>query len=135
MIPRRKKKDNMTKSERTHRYFARMADLGFSFDESNTIRRIERTLQRWGELECGDGNDYASWSIERDETTGKPYLVTHPHTGQSYRRLQTIMARHSGLWFFHQTDCLGCMVYIGRNEDVAGQTLESVYTRGLAACV
>ncbi len=136
-----------TKAERTHRYYSRMADLGFSFDEANTIRRIEMTLQRWAELECGDGNDYASWSIERDEETGKPYFVTHPHSGKSYRRkvadreagalrrLQQIMARHDGLWFYHQSDPRGCAVYIGRKSDVEGMDLSSVYTRGLAACI
>lgn len=31
------------------------------------------TLHRWYEGECGSGNQYSSWMIERDETTGKPY--------------------------------------------------------------
>ena len=43
------------------------------------------TLQRWHELECGDGNEYASWSIERDPVTDKPYMVTHPHKGNARR--------------------------------------------------
>jgi hypothetical protein len=136
-----------TKAEQAHLYYSRMANLGFSFDEANAIRRIEMTLQRWAELECGDGNDYASWSVERDDATGTPYMVTHPHSGESYRRkiadreagalrrLQQIMAHHAGLWFFHQSDPRGCAVYIGRNEDVAGMDLSSVYTRGVAACI
>lgn len=31
-----------------------------------TLRRAQMTLHRWAELECGDGNDYASWAIERE---------------------------------------------------------------------
>ena len=78
----------MTKqqAENRARLFERLANLGFSYSESEALIRIERTLQRWGELECGDGNDWASWSVERDEETGKPFIVTHPHSGKSYRR-------------------------------------------------
>ena len=46
----------------------RLQDAGISWEHANTLRRINMTLQRWGELECnGD--------IQRDETTGIPY---HP---------------------------------------------------------
>lgn len=59
--------------------FARLQALGFTYEEAHALRRIEMTLHRWAELECGDGNDYASWAIERDEKTDKPYMVTHYH--------------------------------------------------------
>ena len=49
----------------------RLGKLGIGYDEAQALRRISMTLQRWGELECGDGNDYCSWSIERDEGTDK----------------------------------------------------------------
>lgn len=147
-----------TKSERIARYFASMADLGFSYDESVKLRRIEMTLHRWSELECGDSNDYCSWSVERDETTQKPYLVTYPHSeGKSrrrliadresgaLRRLQQIMAKHADLWFYHQTDPRGCALYIGRKTDlrvlnasrasgVENLPLDVHYTRGMAVC-
>jgi hypothetical protein len=45
----------------------RLEKLGFYIEEALALRRIERTLQRWSELECGDGNNYGSWAIERDE--------------------------------------------------------------------
>lgn len=57
--------------------FTRLQRLGFTYEEAAQLRRIEMTLQRWGELECGDGNEYGSWAIERDEATGKPYMVRH----------------------------------------------------------
>src|SRR3990167_3812184 len=56
-----------------------------TFYDANTLRRAQLALHRWAELECGDGNDYASWSIERDEKTNLPYLCTYPHTGKMHR--------------------------------------------------
>lgn len=66
------------------------------------LRRISMTLHRWHELECGDSNDYASWTVVRGKRTstrikteqglnvrrdtfeyddaGKPYMETHHHT-------------------------------------------------------
>ena len=35
--------------------FARLQSLGFTYDEAYSLRRIEMTLQRWAEKECGDG--------------------------------------------------------------------------------
>lgn len=139
-----------TKAMKAADFYRRMETLGFTYDESNRIRLIEKTLSRWSELECGDGNDYASWAIERDEETQKPYMVTHPHNGKSYRRrvadreagalrrLQQIMASHPDLWFYHQTDPRGCAVYVGSFDDMPKplyRTISSHYTRGVAACI
>lgn len=136
-----------TKIERTARFFARMSDLGFSYSEAQSLRRIEMTLQRWSEKECGDGNDFASWSIERDEVTNIPFLVTHPHTSKSFKRqipdreqgalkrLAKIMEKHPELWAYHQSDPRGCQLYIGRKSDLRdSEQLDSVYTRGVAVC-
>lgn len=68
----------MNKLERKYQLIRQLESLGFSFEEAQKLRRIEMTLHRWNEQECGDGNDYASWSIERDETTGKPGLIGSP---------------------------------------------------------
>lgn len=140
----------ITKHQRMARFFESMTALGFSYEETSALRRIQMTLHRWSELECGDGNDYASWSLERDEETGKPFLVTYPHTGKSYRRriadreagalrrLQTIMAKHPNLWFYHQSDPRGCALYVGANVDIwenDGRTLlplDVYYTKGIA---
>lgn len=70
----------MTKREavRQHEQEARLLDLGFTRDEAAALRRISMTLHRWHELECGDGNEYGSWAIERDDNgDGPPYMVHH----------------------------------------------------------
>lgn len=121
--------------------------IGFSYSEAQSLRRIEMTLHRWCELECGNSNDYCSWSIERDETTQKPYRVTYPHSGKSYRtaipdrensaleRARRILEKHPTLWFYYQTDCRGCALYVGRTEDLRGQPVHQVYNRGIAVCI
>jgi len=107
---------------------SRIESLGVSMDDAFALRRISMTLSRWHELECGDGNDYASWGIERDETTGKPYMVTNPHTGKSRRhaiadrergalkRLNIIMARYPELSAYVQGDPRGAAIYIYRKD-------------------
>jgi hypothetical protein len=123
----------------------RLGKLGLDYDEAQALRRISMTLQRWGELECGDGNDYCSWSIERDEVTDKPYMVTYPHNGKSRRspvadrekgalkRLQAIMSKYPEFIAYHQTDPRGCAVYLVRKSDVPeGTDIASVYNRGIA---
>jgi hypothetical protein len=85
---------NKNTREKMIEYYNLMSDYGISYKDANTLRRCEMTLRRWYELECGNGNDYASWAIERDETTNRPYVATYPHAGKSYRRL--IADRESG---------------------------------------
>jgi hypothetical protein len=136
----------MTKSERRYRLIANLTERGFSFDEANTLRKIELTLSRWSELTCGNGNDYASWAIERDEETEIPYMVTYPHIGETRRhkiadrekgalkRLNKIMANHPDFVSYYQGDPRGCSLYIIRKSDLNGQDINSVYTRGIAVC-
>lgn len=131
--------------------FQRLGALGFSYEEASQLRRIEMTLQRWAEGECGDSNDYCSTCIERDEETGKPYRVVMPHNlppskatrtaipdreAGALKRLKAIMARHPELAAYHQGDCRGCMLYLVRKSDLVqdGQELpiDQHYTRGLA---
>ena len=93
--------------------------------DAGTLRRAAMTLHRWDEACCGTGNDYASWSTERDEDTGIPYRCTYPHYGKSTRvripdlekgaeaRVAEICARH-GLHWYRQTDPRGCALYIGK---------------------
>lgn len=96
--------------------------IALDFNTVNTLRRAERTLHTWAEKECGDGNDYASWSIERDETTQIPYLCTYQHSGKNYRTriadretgaLKRIakICKSAGLDYYHQTDPRGCALY------------------------
>lgn len=129
-----------------YRLFRRLEALGFSYVEACKLRRIERTLRRWAELCCGNGNDHANWAIERDDDgDGKPFMVTHPHGGESYRkpmadrergalkRLAAIMKGHADFTAYHQGDPRGCALYIVAKKDVRkGEDLNAVYNRGIA---
>ena len=116
-------------------------EIYLSFDEANTLRRAQLTLHRWAEMECGDSNDYSSWSIERHEETSLPYFCRYPHTGKSYRtriadreagalrRIAAICKAH-GLHYFHQTDPRGCALYVDRKP-----LPDNNYTHGIACSV
>ena len=129
--------------EARNRWESAMARLGFSTDEALALRRIEMTLHRWHERECGDGNG----CIERDETAGKPYFVSawgerwgmksrcrtvipDRETG-ARKRLSRIMAGKPGLWAYVQTDPRGGALYVGRTEDLCGLPAEQAYYRGV----
>ena len=111
--------------------------ISLSFDDVNTLRRAQIILHRWSEQECGGGNDYASWAIERDDETGKPYMCRYPHDGAicrnriadreagALRRVAEICERN-GLQYYHQTDPRGCALYIST------EPLGDSYTRGIA---
>lgn len=112
------------------------------------------TLHRWHELECGDGNDHCSWSIERGRRTtkgfeydenGSPYLMRHWNDGKTtncripdretgaLKRLAKIMARYPALSPYVQCDPRGCALYVLRPGDVpAGEQADCYYSRGLA---
>lgn len=131
--------------------YSRLQNLGFTYEEAVSLRRIEMTLQSWAERECGDGSD---WAIERDETTDAPYNVYH---GEGKARRYRIADREKGALRrmvaivearnrrcaatlgnvvpYHQGDCRGAMLYIVRCADIpTGAKLESCYTNGLAVC-
>ena len=120
-----------TAHEKTHAIAERIArrlGIALDFDDAWTLRRAERTLHRWHEGECGDSNGYASWCIERDETTGAPYRVTYPHVGtmrrhsipdrekDALKRVAAVCARY-GLTYYVQTDPRGGSLYIARPSD------------------
>ena len=122
--------------------------LGFTDTEANQLRRISMTLQRWYELECGTEAGH----IERNEETGKPYMVTewkgnrrrYPvadrETG-AIKRLQGIInarnirqprADDPLLSYYLQTDPRGAALYILRPQDVpAGESPAAYYSRGI----
>jgi sugar phosphate isomerase/epimerase len=135
-----------TATLKTLELLRRLESRGISatFDQAHTLRRAECTLHRWAELKCGDGNGYASWAIERDETTSAPYLVTYPHTGPTrrsrvadreagaLRRVAAICAA-LGVTYYQQTDPRGCALYILTAGDIpAGCDVASCYTRGIS---
>lgn len=121
----------MSTQKRKFELFARLQALGFTYEESAALRRIEMTLQRWAEAECNG-------EIQRDEATGKPYRVyeqsrlakRYPVADResgALRRLAAIVAARNNrvlvgltkstqslntVIYYHQTDCRGCMVYL-----------------------
>lgn len=111
-----------------------------SFEQAHTLRRAELTLHRWAELECGDSNEHASYAVERDETSNRPFMVIYSHNGKTRRypvadreagALKRVAAvcKKAGIFFFHQTDPRGCALYISKEQLSAND-----YSRGLACC-
>ena len=143
-----KRGDSMNKH--TIELVINLRDLGFSTDEALSLRRIQLTLDRWNELECGTGDDRVTISIERDEETEKPFLRRQfmGYGGQwkdirtpcadrekgALKRLDKIMSAHPEFVAYHQGDCRGCALYIVRKADLNGQDINSCYTRGIAVC-
>lgn len=121
----------------------RLARLGIGEYQANQLRRVSMQLHSWFERECGDANGNC---IERDETTGKPFVTYEAGTGPrkrypiadreagAKRRLAAIMApMKRRLIAYIQGDCRGASLYILRKRDVKpGESLESVYNRGVA---
>lgn len=100
--------------------------LALSFSDVETLARIERTLSRWAERECGDSNDYASFWIETDGD-GKAWQIVQRHAPGAKQtktrvpnrekgalaRLDAFCQLH-GLHFYHQQDPRGTMLYVAR---------------------
>ena len=126
----------MSTQQRKFELYSRLQERGFTYSEAAALRRIEMTLARWAERECGDGSD---WAIERDEQTDKPYNVYHGN-GPSRRypiadrekgalkRARAICAARNARAYvdgqcvnpiavYHQGDCRGCMLYVVRMSD------------------
>ena len=136
-------------SHKTPECIPALVRAGISQDDAYALRRASMTLQRWFELECGDGNTHGSWAIERDETTEKPFMVHHHYQhgrGKDYtsrtpipdretgarKRIASIMARYPGMSAYVQTDPRGCALYVLRAGDIPeGQDPDCYYSRGL----
>ena len=92
------------------------------------------------ELECGNGNDFQSWSIERDEETNIPYMCYYPHNEKNRRsripdrekgaikRVANVCERN-GIHFYYQSDPRGCSLYVSK-EPIADRD----YTKGISCC-
>lgn len=132
----------MTTREKTQAIQRNLTARGITLDYGNAqiLRRAERTLHRWNEGECGNGNNYMSWSIERDDETGKPYLCTYPHTGSVIRRaiadrekgalgrIAKVCQEH-GLYYYHQTDPRGASLYVSKEP-----LTDRDYVNGACCC-
>ena len=139
-----------TKAMRKEHFFKVLSDLGFTHDETSSLLRIEKGLNRWHTLECGTGTDKRSESVERDEATGKPFVRIQYRTQSGEWRetksacrdmeksnlamLASIMEGKSVRGYV-QTDPRGCSLYIIRPNDVPeGKDVNAFYSRGIAVC-
>jgi hypothetical protein len=144
------KRNKWTKADRIARFYRVFSELGFSFDETETLRKAEMTLHRWHELECGNSNDYGmSYCLTRDERTGKPIMeyhhqdgrtsrLAHPdkETGALRRIAEVLKGKKNIAGYYQQTDPRGCALYIIRKGDIPeGEHVECYYTRGIAVCI
>lgn len=67
----------------------RLREAGISRDDAEALRRISMTLHRWHELECGDSNDYASWTIARGRKVNGVFEYDDNGTRRVTRPLRT----------------------------------------------
>lgn len=135
-----------TKLDRQLRFYSRMEELGVNRHGANRLLKAERALQRWAEAECGNSNEWASWHIERDEATGKPFRVTIPNRGHvvvrsPIRDMERAALRWAaevceplGLVWYHQGDPRGCALYVGTREMLGGLSMEQGHNRLVAVC-
>lgn len=136
---------NKRQAENYARTVGRLMEYGISHDDVEALFRIERTLSRWSEQECGDERGRA---IERDDKTGKTYMSFESGNGKrayyavpdreggALRRLEAIMRRYPALRYYHQGDPRGCSLYILRTSDIRPlEAIDHVYNRGVAVCI
>ena len=130
----------MTKREAVEltRTYDRLRSLGIPYEDADKLRRISLTLRRWFEQECGTNNG----CIERDDNgSGKPYWLS-AYSGSRFpvadrekgarRRLAAIMAKYPTLTAYVQGDPRGSSLYILTAGQIAGQSIDSIYNRGIA---
>ena len=135
----------MTKREK-QRIFelqSKLCDLGFSYEETDALRRISMTLHRWAERECnGDvevddngkaysvnqGGTWNNWKITR-------HRVPNREAGAK-RRLAKIMANHPDFTYYHQTDPRGAALYLVNKAQslYSLKTIDSNYNQ-IGICV
>ena len=130
------------KKTRELMYRLNRAGISADFDDAKTLRRAEATLHAWCESECGNSNDYASWCLERDETTGKPFRCVYSHYSNKVQRYATpdrergaltrvkAVCDRLGVFWHYQGDCRGASLYVSTDE-ITG----SNYTNGVCCCM
>lgn len=115
-----------SKAARKFDLFRRLGEMGFTFEESQTLYRAQMTLHRWAEAECNgeiqrdepeDGGKV--WRVNRSVGPLKwePYQIADREAG-ALRRVAAIVARHPAIWFYRQGDPRGCSLYVGKLADV-----------------
>ncbi len=141
------------KRQRIARFYDSMTRMGFTYGETEILRRAQMTLHRWAERECNG-------EVERDEETGKTYAVydngrcmvrtatPDRETGALKRIRETVDIRNAreaaaseyktrealpNLVAYHQTDPRGCALYLVEGSPI--DDVSSYYSRGFAVCI
>ena len=91
--------------------------------EARVLRLAQRRLHNWCELCCGDNIGGVGRVLERDDDTGRPYMVYYfankpPHqvsipdteTG-ALQRIKDVCDK-LGMHYYYQTDPRGCALYV-----------------------
>ena len=144
MAMTKREKQRITAQENT------LMSLGFTALESDKLRKISMTLQRWHELECGiDGGcverDEAGKPFWRSEYSGKLSPIADREKGAKKRLGHIVGMRNTREWAFLgwpmsqveikpyiQGDPRGAALYLIRPDDVPeGENVESYYSRGI----
>lgn len=132
---------------------------GFAHSDAIDLRRIAMTLHRWHEMECGDSNQYCSYSLVRGikngkeftyDDNGKPFLEMHRHSENftryesiadrergALKRLGKIMERYPQWAYYVQGDPRGASLYMVPrtglfHSDPSPEYLAANYSRGIA---
>lgn len=124
-------------------YIKALEECGVSVDDALALRRVERRLHRWYELECGTEQG----AIERDEndptilrwynyvTNSWGVYIGKDDETLALKRLRFIMSKYPHLEAYVQTDPRGCALHILRPGDVPpGEDAGAYYSRGVAVC-
>ena len=123
-------------AERQTRQNDILRQLGFTYDEAESLRRISMALHNWHERENDDGTGRAFWL---NNNSGHRYQIPDRETG-ARKRLGKIMERVNGernesdgdLTAYIQGDPRGAALYIIRPGDVpAGADVGAYYNRGI----
>ncbi len=141
-----------------HNSVEALETIGVSNEDAHALRRISMALHSWHELECGNSNEYASWTVTRGrkvngsfeyDESGDAFEERHMHRSDAkatytripdrergaLKRLAEIMSRYPTLGFYVQGDPRGASLYILRPGDVPeGEEADAYYSRGVAVC-
>ena len=118
-----------------------MKERGFDYDEITALLRASNTLSRWNERECnGEVQVDDSGKAERVwyDNKGTRHGYTIPNREAStLKRVETILSKHPGHFYYYQGDPRGCALYLFKPGDIKeGERIDSLYSsRGLALCI
>lgn len=133
-----KEKDRLLQAE-----ISRHCGKWVTLEDARILRRAEKTLHSWAEMECNAEiyeKDGATWRklpgfrfrLSRRGVGGQwvqPKAEKIPNREKGALNRVVEVCQHYGLSFYHQADPRGCALYVSK-EKIDGAT----YYRGVACC-